>query len=219
MIKELLPIVVLWVVSFVLFTEVPELFGYELSYSTHPFLSALYYAAWLGAFLGMYPECWERVYMSFGARWYVLLGGALGVATVFYTHIIPLITTPAEITAVVALHPEAPFFSYGPLYILPKTVEILFQQALVIESIFIVAGYTRRFVVTSLTFGLLFALVHLVSLVYDPSPITIAMVIVAWVSGMLMPYLVLKVQNGVVYSFALHWLFYVLLAVHFIVTG
>jgi hypothetical protein len=218
MMRELLPMVLLWIVSFVLFTEVPSLLGYELSYSSHPFLSALYYAAWLGAFLGMYPEFRERVQLSFGSRWYLLTGAVLLGATGFYTHIIPLITTPAEITAVVAAHPEAPFFSYGPLYVLPKTIEILFQQALVIESIYIVAAYTRRFIVTSLTFGLLFALIHIVSFIYDPSPITIAMVLVAGVAGALMPYVVLRVRNGVVYSFALHWLFYALLAFHFIAT-
>jgi hypothetical protein len=219
MARELLPIIFLWVMSFVFFTEVPPLLGYELSYSSHPFLSALYYAAWLGAFLGMYPECVERVRISFGPRWYVLLGVVLVVATVFYTHVIPFITTPAEITAVVAAHPEAPFFSYGPLYVLPKTIEIFFQQVLVIESIYIVAAYTRRFLVTSLTFGLLFALIHIVSFVYNPSPVTFSMVGVAGLAGAMMPYLVLRVRSGVVFAFALHWLFYVFLAVHFIATA
>jgi hypothetical protein len=167
----------------------------------------------------MYPEFRERVQLSFGPYWYVGWGAIMCCATVFYTHIIPFISTPAEISAVVAAHSEAPFFNYGPLYVLPKTVEICFQQALVIESIYIVAAYTRRFVVTSLTFGLLFAAIHMVSVLYDPSPITVAMVLVAAVAGALMPTLVLRVRNGVVYSFALHWLFYVLLAVHFIVTA
>ncbi len=109
MLHELLPIIFLWVLSFVFFAEVPSLIGYELSYSSHPFLSALYYGAWLGAFLGLYPAFLGRVGLSVRPWWYITLGVIVIGAVVFYTYIIPFISTPAEIHAVVAAHPEALF--------------------------------------------------------------------------------------------------------------
>ncbi len=86
-----------------------------------------------------------------------------------------------------------------------------------VETIYIVAAYASRLLITSGIFGLLFAAIHLVSYLHNPSPTTVVMVLVAAMTGAVVPYLVLHMKNGVVYSFGLHWLFYVLLATHFIV--
>lgn len=216
---ELVAIALLWVASFLMFEFLPAYVGYPLSYGAHPFLSALYYAAWLGAVLAFYPHSLERLKPSFKGAWWVPLTVVVVCTIAFYVYAIPLLTTTAEISSIVAAHPDAPFFSYGPLYFLPKTVEILFQQVLIIETIILIFSFFGTILRTSITFGITFGLLHTLSVLHVPSDVSMATIVVAVLSGAVLPYLVLKVPNGVVYSFGLHWLFYILLALHFVATS
>ncbi len=218
-IYELLGIALLWTASFMMFEFLPAYIGYPLSYSAHPFLSALYYAAWLGAVLAFYPHSLSRLKPSFKGAWWVPLTVVVVCTIAFYVYAIPLLTTPAEISSIVAAHPDAPFFDYGPLYFLPKTVEILFQQVLIIETILLIFGFFGSLLRTAVVFGVTFGLLHALSVLHVPSSISLATIGVASLSGVILPYLVLKVPNGAVYAFGLHWLFYILLALHFMATG
>lgn len=212
-------IALLWVASFLMYELIPPYVGYELSYAAHPFLSALYYAAWLGAVLAFYPHSLARLTPSFKGAWWAPLIIVILCTLSFYVWAIPLLTTPGEITAIVAAHPDAPFFDYGPLYFLPKTVEILFQQVLIIETVLLLYGFLGTLLRTAVAFGVTFGLLHLLSVLHVPSSISLATVGVAALSGAILPYLILRVRNGAIYAFGLHWLFYILLALHFLATS
>jgi len=97
------------------------------------------------------------------------------------------------------------------LYFLPKSIEILFQQLLVIALVLTLAaeGFSLR--KTSIFCALMFGGVH-VLLVFDQVPwsFVIRFVVLATGFGLVFPVLILRVRNGFAYAYALHWGYYAL---------
>jgi hypothetical protein len=105
--------------------------------------------------------------------------------------------------------PELP--QAQPTYFLPKTFDILFQQILILALVLMLAreGYSLRRI--SLTCGALFGAVHLL-LMFDSVGwnFVLRFFVVATLFGLIFPVLILRVRNGLAYSFALHWFYYAL---------
>jgi hypothetical protein len=94
-------------------------------------------------------------------------------------------------------------------YFLPKSIDILFQQLLVVALVLALAaqnyGIRRISVYCALLFGAAHALLAFGGV---PFGYVIRFMISAAAFGLAFPYLILRVPNGLAYSYIVHWLYY-----------
>jgi hypothetical protein len=96
-----------------------------------------------------------------------------------------------------------------PWYFLPKSIEILFQQLLIVALVLALSAQHYGIRKTSAYCALAFGAAH-VLLVFGgvPSGYVVRFVVAATAFGFAFPYLILRVPNGVAYSYIVHWLYY-----------
>ena len=96
-----------------------------------------------------------------------------------------------------------------PWYFLPKSVDILFQQLLIVALVLALAQREHDLRRISVLCAILFGGTHLLlALGGVPLMYLIRFTIFATLFGFLFPYLILKVRNGLVWSYSLHWTYY-----------
>jgi hypothetical protein len=108
--------------------------------------------------------------------------------------------------------PELPLAT--PWYFLPKSVEILFQQLLVVALVlaFSAENYSLRKI--SLYSAALFGGAHILLAFGDvPWGYVARFATLAAIFGLAFPYLILRVPNGFAYSYVTHWGYYALTVV------
>ena len=98
-----------------------------------------------------------------------------------------------------------------PWYFLPKSIDILFQQLLVLALVLALSA--KRFSLRRISIyrAAMFGSVH-VLLAFGGVPFgyVIRFMISAAAFGFLFPYLLLRVPNWLAYSYVIHWLYYAL---------
>jgi hypothetical protein len=94
-------------------------------------------------------------------------------------------------------------------YFLPKSIDILFQQLLIVALVLALAE--QRYSVRSISIlcAAAFGAMH-VFLAFGgvPPGYVIRFMVSAAAFGLLFPYLILRVPNGLAYSYILHWAYY-----------
>jgi hypothetical protein len=96
-----------------------------------------------------------------------------------------------------------------PWYFLPKSVDILFQQLLVVAVVLSLTGAGQTFRRVSLSCGVIFGISHVLLLLGGaPVGYVVRFTAMATVFGLVFPLLLLRVRNGLAYSYMLHWMFY-----------
>ena len=98
-----------------------------------------------------------------------------------------------------------------PWYFLPKSIEILFQQLLVVALVLILSAQQYSIRRISIYSAALFGGIHIL-LAFGGVPIgyVIRFMVAASAFGFIFPYLLLRVPNGLAYSYVVHWLYYAL---------
>lgn len=177
----------------------------------------LYYVFWTGisviAFWPVYASWPEHAaWTTFGNRltssivWSLAFAGSL----LFAAYILPLLPTvhwkeswtPPDL--VVAT----------PTYFLPKSIEILFQQLLIVALVLALAARHHSIRAISVICAAAFGSTHvLLALGGVPTGYVFRFMASAAAFGFIFPYLILRVPNGLAYSYALHWAYYALSAV------
>ena len=96
-----------------------------------------------------------------------------------------------------------------PVYFLPKSIEILFQQLLVVALVLVFAGQRYSIRKISVYCAVVFGATH-VLLAFGGVPwgYVIRFMISAAAFGFMFPYLILRVPNGLAYSYIIHWAYY-----------
>ena len=96
-----------------------------------------------------------------------------------------------------------------PVYFLPKSIEILFQQLLVVALVLVFAGQRYSIRKISVYCAVVFGATH-VLLAFGGVPwgYVIRFMISAAAFGFMFPYLILRVPNGLAYSYVIHWAYY-----------
>jgi len=111
-------------------------------------------------------------------------------------------------------HDMAHFYSAidtQPWYFLPKSVEILFQQSLMTALVVALAAQNLRLGQIALLTAILFGGFHLTLALDGANPFyVLRYTVAATLFGAITPYQMLKMRNGFVYSFSLHWGWYAL---------
>ena len=96
-----------------------------------------------------------------------------------------------------------------PSYFLPKSIEILFQQLLVVALVLALTAQRYSIRRISIYCALAFGAAHIL-LAFGGVPIgyVIRFMLSAMVFGFVFPYLLLRVRNGLAYSYMIHWTYY-----------
>ncbi|MFN4129719.1 MAG: hypothetical protein ACK4GC_07870 [Paracoccaceae bacterium] len=189
--------------------------SYETNYNHDPIAAATYYLFWVGvAVITFSRTCasWRSV-----SQWemfenrplsLVLWSVFFALAITFTAYILPGLP-PFQWQPEWGPVPDLP--QAKPTYFLPKSFDILFQQILILALVLSLAqeGYSLRRI--SLVCGALFGAVHLL-LIFDAPSVSYVLrfAVVATLFGLIFPVLILRVRNGLAYSFALHWFYYAL---------
>ncbi|PJR08811.1 hypothetical protein [Sinorhizobium meliloti] len=186
--------------------------GQASSYIDSPVATGLYYVFWSGvAVIAFWPQyaSWPRY-----ARWATFENRLTSIAVwslafiaavVFAAYVLPLLP-PFDVREG-RTPPELPLAT--PWYFLPKSVEILFQQLLVVALVLTLAAKRHSLQRISAYCAILFGTAHLLLAFGDvPWGYVIRFAVLAAIFGTGFPYLILRVPNGFAYSYVLHWTYY-----------
>ncbi len=207
----LLKITLLWGVSNVgYYLILPEL-GLSLSYNSAPFAIAAYFFVW-AVFCTVY--FWDILSTRVLARSRVWMDVLHTFAYAFVATFLLYIFSKMSLLTGPTLAPYSDLLFASPWYFLPKASEILVQQVLIIVLILKlserVTSLFRLLLIYALTFGSIHLSMYLI--VGAPVPYALMMTIAALISTIFFPYLILRVHGGVVYTYMIHFLFYIILA-------
>lgn len=202
----------LWIFSDVGFYLLKSLLGPGSSYSNNPFVLGEYYLIWVALTLFLFWDLyrrWKAVRISLQMVLIMLAGGA---AVAYYLfHILPLFPPLVWSSE---LKPPAELFSASVWYFFPKSIEIAFQQLLV--AAMVISFNLRRLPLQRICAwsAMLFGSIHLL-LIFGGFSVsyTLGFMMAALVAGYVFPYLMLRVRNGYLYSYFLHWGFYAVVIV------
>jgi hypothetical protein len=203
-----------WVVSDLGFYFLLPALGQTANYNDGPVATTLYYLFWVGlvaiTFWPLY-SCWPRyaTWATFQNRLTSALVWSLAFAlsVLFVAYVLPALpplTMPKGVRP-----PELPLAT--PWYFLPKSVEILFQQLLVVALVLALAIRGHSLTRISIYCAALFGGAHVLLAFGDvPWLYVFRFATMATAFGFVFPYLILRVPNGLAYSYATHWAYYAL---------
>jgi len=185
----------------------------RLDYNVSPVSIALYYIFWNGvAIITFWPVyvTWPifAKWTTFDSRlvsvaiWTIAFVGAVAFA-LYVIPALPQFDWREEWGAV----PELPLAT--PLYFLPKSIEIIFQQLLIVAFVLALAAEQYKVRTISIFCAALFGSAHILLAFSNVSWGYVARFsVLATAFGLLFPYLILRVQNGLAYSYIMHWAYY-----------
>jgi hypothetical protein len=206
LVSTIMRIAAIWIVSDIGYYFALPALGVRSSYNAASVGIALYYFFWIGiaviAFWELYREWakFENRIASY-AVWTLAFGGC----ALFAAFILPNLP-PANWTA----NFEAPDLALATeWYFLPKSMDILFQQLLIAALVLALAGRNITLARISVVSAALFGASHLL-LAFGGVPFgyVVRFVVAATLFGLLFPYLILRVPNGLGYSYVVHWAYY-----------
>ena len=202
----------IWIVSDIGYYLLLPVLGITPGYNEGPVAITLYYTFWVGiAVITFWPlygnwslygkwSTFENRLTSYGL-WSLSFAGCI----LFAAYVLPSLPTvswteswnPPDIRVAT------------PWYFLPKSIEILFQQLLVVALVLALATQDYSVRTIAICCALLFGGTHIL-LGFGGVPLgyVIRFMVSAAIFGFAFPYLILKVQNGLAYSYMIHWLYY-----------
>ncbi len=205
-------IAVIWTVSDIGYYLLLPVLDVQPNYNHGPVAITLYYAFWVGiAVITFWPlygtwslygrwATFQNRFTSY-AVWSFSFAGCL----LFAAYVLPNLPTvhwkeswtPPDVVLAT------------PWYFLPKSIDILFQQLLVVALILALAA--QQYSIRKICFycAIAFGATHAL-LAFGGVPIGYVMrfMISAAAFGFVFPYLVLRVPNGLAYSYIVHWIYY-----------
>lgn len=207
--RNLALIVAIWILSDLgYYFRLPAL-SFEPNYNSDPIATATCYVFWVGiAAITFSNICasWRSL-----LRWELfesriqslaLWIGFFALALTFTAYVLPGLP-PFEWLP--EWGPVRELAQANPTYFLPKSFEILFQQILILALVLSLAreGLTLKRI--SLACGALFGGMHLL-LIFDAVvwSSVVRLSVVATLFGLIFPVLILRVRNGLAYSYSLH---------------
>ncbi len=206
-IKVLIQVVSIWIASNIGYYMLLPLFGLEVDYNLSPTWIALYYFFWIILILNIFWPVysgWRPVERSFPTALSMLL--FLSGLFLFAYYALPML--PSVVWTETWDPPE--LMLANSWYFIPKFAEILLQQLLI--AALVLDFHARKFSVKEISFWcmILFGIGH-VLLALNGSPLLYVarFTVSALIFGYVFPILIIRVPNGFLYSYMLHWLYYV----------
>ncbi len=194
---RLILISLVWLCSMGLLFTILPLFGFIVTYQEQPFFVAAYYLLWLGVLFLSFPHMSREVFFENSLRSYGILALFMAGVTLFYGYVLP------DGSALSATVPD--FMRGGVGYLLVKTIEILFQQVLIVLLVLTLASYRDDMWFVAKAYAFIFSIVHLALVPRLGIAYTALFFGASLLSALVFPYIILKVKNGFVYSYIVHW--------------
>ena len=208
--RTLAQIAAIWIVSDIGYYFLLPALGIQPNYNAGSIAITLYYVFWVGiaviTFWPLYGR-WTTDWATFENRLtsYIVWSAAFAGCTLFAAYVLPLLP-PTKWTQPFT-QPE--IRAATPWYFLPKSVDILFQQLLIVALVLSlsVQQYSMRKIAgyCAVVFGGSHALLALGDV---PWPYVIRFMVAAAAFGAIFPHLILRTRNGLAYSYVVHWLYY-----------
>lgn len=196
----------LWVASDLGYYYLLPLVAEPVAYNAAPGTIALYYLFWVGVALAAFRPLY-RSWRPFTRGWsgYLLFSASIAGLLAFATLVLP------------ALQPVVWPKTWDPpellratsWYFLPKAIDILFQQLLIVALVLAFAAERCSLRAMSLCCAALFGGTHLL-LAFGGVPwgYVARFTVVAAAFGLAFPTLILRVRNGFAWSYLTHWGYY-----------
>jgi hypothetical protein len=207
LIRSVALIAAIWVASDLGYYLLLPALGIRPGYNAQPGTIAFYYAAWIAMALPVFwplYRAWTPLQNKLQAYAFVLVcvAGVALFAAYGLPSLPPIVWTESWDAPELMLANE--------WYFLPKSFEILFQQLLIAALVLAFAAHHYRMQTIAIICALLFGAAHLLlGLGGLPFGYVVRFVAAATVFGLVFPHLILRVRNGFAYSYALHWLYYI----------
>jgi hypothetical protein len=204
----------MWAASDIGYTFLLPALDQKSNYNDGPIAVTLYYVFWVGiAVIAFWPRyaSWSRYakWGTFGNRLVSALiwSTAFAASLIFVGYVLPAL--PQFDWREAWAPPELPVAT--PWYFLPKSIEILFQQLLIVALVISLAAQKYGLRKISVYCAILFGAAHLL-LAFGPVPwiYVVRFATLAAIFGFAFPYLILRVPNGFAYSYITHWAYYAL---------
>jgi hypothetical protein len=187
-------------------------FGVTPSYNAGSVAITLYYGFWIGvAVITFWPlyQTWPRYgrWTTFENRLtsYIVWSLSFAACIFFAVYILP--SLPAIKWTESWSPPDVRVATSS--YFLPKSIEILFQQLLVVALVLALSAQRYSIRTISIYCAMVFGAAHIfLALGGVPWGYVIRFMVSAAVFGFVFPYLILRVPNGLAYSYIIHWAYY-----------
>jgi len=210
-------IALIWVISDLGYYFLLPRLGVTPAYNESGLAIALYYSYWVGFSVVLFWPLYATWQIQ--SRWQPFENRLVSVsiwtvcflgAVAFVGFVMPAL--PPFITPEGKLPPELPLADSW--YFLPKSVDVLFQQLLVASLVLSLAALETSLMRIAVICAVLFGASHLL-LLFGGAPVGYVMrfTFAASVFGFVFPYLMLRVRNGLAYSYMVHWSFYAVVIV------
>jgi hypothetical protein len=205
-------IAAIWIVSDAGYYFLLPALGVTPNYNAGSVAVTLYYGFWIGiAVITFWPlyRSWPRYgrWATFENRLtsYIVWSLSFAACIFFAAYVLP--SLPA-ITWTESWNPPDVRVA-TPSYFLPKSIEILFQQLLVVALVLALSAQRYSIRTISIYCALVFGAAH-VLLAFGGVPwgYVIRFMVSAAAFGFMFPYLILRVPNGLAYSYVIHWAYY-----------
>jgi hypothetical protein len=203
-------IAAIWIVSDVGYYFLLPALGVDPNYNAGSIAITLYYVFWAGiAVITFWPlySRWTTGWATFENRLtsYLVWSLAFAGCTLFAAFVLPAL--PPTAWTQPFTQPEVR--AATPWYFLPKSVDILFQQLLVVALVLTLAARQYSIGRIAVHCAALFGGMHVLLAFGDvPWGYVIRFMVAAAVFGSVFPHLILRVPNGLAYSYVVHWLYY-----------
>jgi hypothetical protein len=181
--------------------------GLQTNYSASSIAIAVYYALWVAialvTFWGLYRGWWVAYENRVSTHLALVL--VFAALVLFPGYALPLLP---PINWAEPWHPPEVVFATS-WYFLPKSIEILFQQLLIAAVVVALSAQQYGLWTISLVCAVAFGGMHIL-VAFDGVPMGyVARFMGAGaVFGLVLPYLILRVRNGLVYAYLTHWCYY-----------
>ena len=210
--RTIIYIAMIWAISDLGYYFLLPQLGVTPEYNESSLAIALYYSYWVGFCIVLFWPLYATWQLQ--SRWQPFENRLVSVSiwTVFFLGAVAFVgyvmpALPPFVAPKGKVPPELPLADMW--YFSPKSVDILFQQLLVASLVLSLAALETSLVRISIACAALFGASHLL-LLFGGAPVgyVLRFTIAASVFGFIFTYLMLRVRNGLAYSYIAHWSFY-----------
>ncbi len=209
--RSIVDVFAIWIVANIgYFTLFPAI-GYELDYNVSPISIAAYFLLCAGFSIYYFWPLFKHSLALDERIWVesiLSLGLAAFISALLYglSHL-PDLSGPSNA-------PYTDILLATPWYFMPKMAEILLQQVLIAVLVLELFERLRSLYRTVIWYSVIFGGAHVFIFAFTDASSQHAtfMTLGALMSSLLFPYLLLRVRGGFVYTYTLHVLFYIALA-------
>lgn len=202
----IIKIAIIWVLSDIGFNFLMSFIGSDGSYSNNPITISLYYFFWICLTLVVFWRLyrgWEVVEVNISMFDKLVLMGTL--VACYIVFVFPLF--PPTIL-VPFLNPPTELLSATSWYFVPKSFDIVFQQLLIVAMLIGLKENKYTFKEIAIWSAVFFGGSHIFLIFEHSFYYTLIFTASATVAGLIFPFLLLRIRNGFLYAYSLHWTFY-----------